>query len=185
MTDTKATAISGSKTKKLVLASLFTALTCIATSVIQIKQPFSLTEGYLNLGDAFVILSALLLGPLYGGLAGGLGSAFADLFGGYMQYAPATFVIKGLAGVLCGLFFLYTGKKVRSVKWQSLFVMLAGIISGILVTAGYFLYEGAVLYGYTAAITSIPGNLVQNLFGIILSSLLYPIITKAEDALSN
>lgn len=184
MTDTKTTAISGNKTKKIVLASLFTALTCIATSVIQIKQPFSLTEGYINLGDAFIILSALLLGPLYGGLAGGLGSMLADIFLGYMQYAPATFVIKGLAGILCGLFFKYTSKKVTSAKWNVFFVILAGIISGIIVTSGYFMYEGAILYGYTAAITSIPGNVVQNLFGIILSSLLYPIIYKIEDVIS-
>lgn len=181
MAETKANAISNSKTKKMVLASLFTALTCIATSVIQIKQPFSLTEGYINLGDAFIILSALFLGPLYGGLAGGLGSMLADIFLGYMQYAPATFIIKGLAGVLCGLFFKYTSKKFSSARVKILFVILAGVISGIIVTLSYFLYEGAILYGYTAALTSIPGNLVQNLFGIVLSSLLYPIIHKMED----
>lgn len=183
MTNTKANAISGNKTQKLVLAALFTALTCIATSVIQIKQPFSLTEGYINLGDAFIILSALLLGPLYGGLAGGLGSMLADIFLGYMQYAPATFIIKGLAGILCGLFFKYASKKVSSAKLKVLLVIFAAVVSGVIVTSGYFLYEGAILYGYTAALTSVPGNLVQNLFGIILSTLLYPIISKIEDAL--
>ena len=179
MTNTKANAISGNKTQKLVLAALFTALTCIATSVIQIKQPFSLTEGYIN----FIILSALLLGPLYGGLAGGLGSMLADIFLGYMQYAPATFIIKGLAGILCGLFFKYASKKVSSAKLKVLLVIFAAVVSGVIVTSGYFLYEGAILYGYTAALTSVPGNLVQNLFGIILSTLLYPIISKIEDAL--
>ena len=38
----------------------------------------------------------LLLGAVLGFLAAGLGSALADLFSGYVVYAPVTFVIKGL-----------------------------------------------------------------------------------------
>lgn len=48
------------KWEKLVFTSMFTALTCIATMVIQIPSPMN---GYLNLGDAAVLLGAWILGP--------------------------------------------------------------------------------------------------------------------------
>lgn len=181
MTETKVTAVPDSKTKKLVLSALFAALTCVATSVIHI--PMSPTNGYINLGDAFVILSALILGPVYGGLAGGIGSMLADIFLGYMHYAPATFLIKGLAGVLCGLFFKYVNQKISTAKGKVVLVILAGVISGIVVSSGYFLYEGAFLYGFPTAAASVPGNIIQNLFGIILSSLLYPIVSKIKESI--
>ena len=50
------------KLLKLVLAALFAALTCVATSLISI--PIPATNGYINLGDGMVLLSAFLLGPV-------------------------------------------------------------------------------------------------------------------------
>ena len=67
------------KTKKLIFAALFAALTCVATMIIKVPTP---TMGYIHPGDSIVLLSGFLLGPLYGGLAAGIGSMFSDLFGG-------------------------------------------------------------------------------------------------------
>ena len=83
-------------TKNLVFAALLAAVTCVATLVIHIPSPLN---GYINLGDCFVLLSGWLLGPVYGFLAAGIGSGLADLFLGYAVYAPATFVIKGLVAL--------------------------------------------------------------------------------------
>ena len=63
--------------KKLVVASMLAAMTCVATMLIQI--PLS-ANGYVNMGDAVVLFSAYLLGPVYGGAAAGIGSMFADIF---------------------------------------------------------------------------------------------------------
>ena len=52
------------QTKKLVYTALFTALCCVGTMVIQIPTPA--THGYIHLGDAFVILSGVILGKKYG-----------------------------------------------------------------------------------------------------------------------
>ncbi|MBO5489614.1 MAG: ECF transporter S component, partial [Eubacterium sp.] len=79
--------------QKIALTALFAALTCVATMVIRIPVPA--TGGYLNLGDGFVILCGILLGPAYGFLAAGIGSGLADLLAGYTQYVPGTFLIKG------------------------------------------------------------------------------------------
>ena len=65
------------KIRKLVLAALLAALVCVATMVVQIPSPM---QGYVNLGDCFVLLSGWLLGPWYGFAAGGIGSMLADIF---------------------------------------------------------------------------------------------------------
>ena len=63
--------MSDKKIRKLVLAALLAALVCVATMVVQIPSPM---QGYVNLGDCFVLLSGWLLGPWYGFAAGGIGS---------------------------------------------------------------------------------------------------------------
>ena len=87
---------NNNRMQKLVLAAMFAALGCVATMVIQIPAP----TGYVNLGDAIVLLAGFTLGPAYGFVAGGLGPAMADLLLGYGMYAPGTFVIKGLVAVI-------------------------------------------------------------------------------------
>ena len=59
-----------SKTKKLVISALLTALVCVATMIVKIPSPL---KGYLNLGDCVVLVSGWLLSPVYGFLAAGLG----------------------------------------------------------------------------------------------------------------
>ena len=70
-----------SNLKKIVMTALFAALACVATMSIRIPTPG--TGGYIHPGDAIVILSGVVLGPSYGLLAAGIGSAMSDLLGGY------------------------------------------------------------------------------------------------------
>ena len=81
-------------TKKLCAMGLLVALTCVATMIIQI--PIPATQGYVNIGDSIVLISAIFFGPQVGFVAGGLGSGLADLLSGYPQWAIATFIIKGI-----------------------------------------------------------------------------------------
>lgn len=60
------------------------------------------TGGYIHPGDAVVILCGIFLNPGAAFLAAGMGSAMADLLGGYFLYVPITFVIKGLVAFLAG-----------------------------------------------------------------------------------
>ena len=87
--------------KKIIMSALFAALACVATMSIRIPTPG--TGGYIHPGDAVVILSGIVLGPLWGLLAGGIGSALADLLGGYFIYVPITFIIKGMVALTAGL----------------------------------------------------------------------------------
>ena len=98
--------------KKIVLAALFAAFACVATMSIRIPTPG--TGGYIHPGDAVVILSGIILGPHWGLLAAGIGSALADLLGGYFIYVPITFVIKGAVAFAAGLIYQKIGKTAKS-----------------------------------------------------------------------
>ena len=160
-----------SNLKKLVLTALFTALTCVATMAIRIPTPG--TSGYIHPGDALVILSGVILGPAYGLVAGGLGSAMADLLGGYFVYVPITFLIKGLVSLLSGLMYKKMGK---TAKTRSLAVIFGGIADIVFVTIGYFTFDN-FMYGISAAV-SIPASLVQGIGGMVISILLYPLLYR-------
>ncbi|GAG86716.1 unnamed protein product [marine sediment metagenome] len=81
------------------IIGIFAAFTCILTFIVPITIPA--TQGYINLGDIGVMISGLLFGPIIGGIAGGFGSALADLFIAPI-YAIPTLIIKGLEGFLVG-----------------------------------------------------------------------------------
>ena len=160
--------------KKIVMAALFAALACAATMSIRIPTPG--TGGYIHPGDAIVILSGVVLGPVWGLLAGGIGSALADLLGGYLTYVPITFVIKGLVALTAGLIYQKIGKTKKS-RYTA--VVLGGIADIILVAGGYFLSE-AMMYGMAAA-ASIPANIIQGISGLIISIVLYPVLIAIPD----
>ena len=160
------------KVKNLVLAALLAALTCVATMIIKIPSPM---KGYLNLGDGAVLLAGWILAPGYGFLAAGLGSALADLLSGYVIYAPATFVIKGLMALAA----FYGYKFLR----QKMGLLLSGILSGLLaeivMVLGYFVFEG-FLYGFVPSMVNIPANGVQGVAGIIVGVVLMRVLEKTE-----
>ena len=152
------------KTLKLVMAALLATMTCVVTMVIKI--PLTATGGYINLGDCIVLLSGILLGPLYGGLAAGIGSALADLFSGYVAFLPATFLIKGFMAVIMGLFIKDLSKN-NAVK-----TAIIGAIAECFMIAGYFFFESVVMGFGLGAAASIPGNAIQGIVGLILAMLL-------------
>ena len=155
--------------KKLILAALFAALSCVATMSIRIPTPG--TGGYIHPGDAIVILSGVILGPVWGFFAGGIGSALSDLIGGYFVYVPITFVIKGLGALVAGHLYQKIGKTQKS---RYVAVVLGGVADIILVAGGYFVCE-YFIYGAGAA-ASIPANIIQGIGGLVISCILYPIM---------
>ncbi len=148
----------------LVLAAVFAALIYVATFVVQI--PIPATGGYINLGDAFVLAGAIILGPVYGAAAAGIGSALADLLSGYAVYAPATFIIKAGMAVCVALLFKALRDKTK------LALPLAAVVGELIMVGGYFVYESVILgYGLGAA-AAIPANLIQGAAGAVVGVLL-------------
>ncbi len=169
------------KMKSIVSAALFAAIICVATYVVQIPMPA--TGGYVNLGDCFVLTAGLMLGAGYGALAAGLGSAIADMLAGYMQYVPATFLIKSLMAVTAYLIFSSI-KKALNNKSGLAAKIISVVAAEAIMVIGYFCYEASVLgYGIAAA-GSIMGNIIQGAVGaaaaVLLSSALEKTVLKSK-----
>ena len=128
----------------LSMIGIFGAFTCVVTMVIAF--PIPATNGFINIGDAVVMITGLMFGPIIGCIAGGVGSSLADLFLGYAIYAPATLVIKGLEGFFVGLI----ANPKKNDKWNYR-DFIGVIVGGFIMIIGYFLYE-VMIYGVPSAL---------------------------------
>ncbi len=172
--------MQNSKIKSVVLAALFAALTCVVTMYPQI--PIAATNGYVHMGDALVLISAWLLGPIYGSLAAGIGSAMADLISGYAHYVPGTFVIKFGIALIASLCF----KAFRKVHLnRTLSYIFSGVLGELFMVLGYFLYSWLLLgNGAAAAISSVPSNLGQGAFGVVVGVLIIRLLVLNKAVVS-
>lgn len=151
--------------RHLAAASLLAALTCLATLIVITYSP---TGGYVHLGDCFVLIAGFVLGPLWGGVAAGLGAALTDFILGYAQYVPATFLIKwAVAAVVAALFRLLS----KPLKSHIVRYATAAVVGECIMVAGYFLYE-LMLYGIGGAVAGIVPNFVQAASGVVAATLL-------------
>ena len=161
--------------RKLVLSAMFAAMCCVATMIIQ----FPTVAGYTNIGEGMCLLAGLVLGPWYGFFAAGIGSGLADLVAGYGHYVPGTFLIKGLVALVAALLLRPLLKKGRKLPfWQ---LALVELPSEVVMIAGYFGYEALILGQGLAAAASIPNNLLQAAVGLMLSVVLYTVLSKLPE----
>lgn len=161
------------KTHKLIIAALLTALVTVATMAFQV--PIPATKGYINLGDTVIFIAALVLGPRYGAVAGGIGSALADLLSPYAVWAPFTLVIKGLEGFIVG----YVFYKLFAAKNNIGSRALAMVLGGLWMAAGYFAAE-VMLYGLPAALVELPGNVFQALGSAALALPVVEVLSRVN-----
>ena len=158
---------------QLALSAMFAALIFAATSFFRL--PVSLTQGYIHLGDGFILVAAALLGqPAV--IAAALGSALADLMGGYTMYILPTFVIKGAAAAVA-VGFLKEGRPL----WLRLIGM---VLAEAVMVLGYFLAEWLVLgYGLAAAAGAVFPNVAQGLSGVVIGAVLMPVLRRVREIL--
>jgi len=131
--------------------AVMSALVTVGTLIVQIPNGMG---GYFNVGDVMIFITALTFNPFIGGVAGGLGSAIADIIG-YPIFALPTLIIKGCEGLIASLI---ANKK-------SVFRdVLAVITAGSVMVTGYFLVE-LYLYGVGGALGEIPANIAQIAIG--------------------
>lgn len=90
-------------TKKIAIVALMIGLVYVG-SLISFYIPVGIgTPTRLHLGNGFCLLSGMILGPIWGGFAAGVGSVFLDLTNpAYIAGAPITFIFKFLMGAVCG-----------------------------------------------------------------------------------
>ena len=90
---------------KLAQTAMLAALCFVSFTFLQIKIPMPGGDATsIHIGNAFCVLAALLLGGVYGGLAGAIGMGIADILDPvYITVAPKTFVLKLCIGLITGL----------------------------------------------------------------------------------
>jgi uncharacterized membrane protein len=138
------------------LTAITAALVTVGTLIIRIPNPMG---GYFNVGDVMIFVCALTFDPIIGGLAGGVGSAIADIIG-FPVFAIPTLIIKGLEGFLASLI---TNKK------NAFRDVLAVAVAGSEMIIGYFLVELYPLqWGLAGALAEVPGNIAQIVIGGLL-----------------
>ena len=163
----------------MALLAVLTALTTAATIIIAI--PFPTSTGFLNFGDALVMLSGLLLGPLGGFFAGGVGSAMGDVALGYMHFAPITFVVKGCEGMIVG----FASRKAGMINRLTKMDVAGLIVASLAMMFGYFIAEIFLFlfmeYTFLVALGAafaelITLNWIQVTAGSIITALAGPVI---------
>ena len=87
----------------MVWIGVMAALSCVATMFLKVEIPTPIGKTMFHFGDVFCLAASMLLGPVAGGLAGGIGMFFADIFMGWADSAVFTFVFKFIEGFICGI----------------------------------------------------------------------------------
>lgn len=182
MTAREVFAVNQSKGKnqvlKLVLAALLAALVAVF-SQIQIQIPAIVGVTRFHLGNVMCALSGILLGPWWGGLASGVGSALFDLFNPlYISDVPITFITKGLYGLISGLVF-FKGFKRRSNYGTEVVASLCGAVTyGVLYLAKKFFLDSLLVGGMEPAaawlvvIEKIPSTVFNAAVAVIFAPIL-------------
>ena len=173
---------------KVILTALFAAL-CFVGVLIRIPLP---TGAFVHLGNMICILAALLIGGLYGGIAGSLGMGLFDLTHGYLGAGLLrTFLLKFLMGFIAGtLFKLILKKKLNVKKLTIIFIVILGLLFITLLTLSIVSYNNGFVITYTkngelVTKTVIIKWIIPLLFGIVfLIALLDLILEKKLGKLS-
>ncbi len=169
-------------TRYIAIGGVMIALIAVITLLVRI--PIPATVGYLNFSDVAVYFSGLAFGPIIGFVAGGVGTALADILGGYAIFAPVTLLAHGLQGLSMGWFG-------RNRKFTS--ILLGWVIGTLLMVAAYYIgetlmmasgileaeAEGAITLWKSPALLEVPVNLLQNAFGGLVGVPLYYLVVKA------
>jgi uncharacterized membrane protein len=165
------------------MTSMLAALVFVITFLVAIPIPS--TSAYVNMGDSIIYCTGMLLGAPWAALAAGIGSALADWAIGFPVYIPATLIIKGLMGFVCGMIMKRASSghdgatrelvKATFFSKNSGFIrfVLASILAGAIMVIGYGLYELVFMGGWGYASATIIPNLIQWIGGVAGGIALY------------
>ena len=137
------------KLRLMCISGIFTALVFATTAYLQIPTH----NGYVHIGDAFIFLAACLLPMRYSLFAASVGATLADVLTGFAIWAPGTFVIKALLAIL------FTCKTEKIITPRNTLMLIP---AAFVLTLGYYLYEVLITSSFVAALSGIPGQLIQS-----------------------
>ena len=181
---------------KLAQTALLAALCFVSFTFLQIKIPMPGGDATsLHIGNAFCVLAALLLGGVYGGLAGAIGMTIADILDPiYIVGAPKTFILKFCIGLIVGLVAHRIAKINESTdkkyvfRW-SLIASIAGLGFNVIADplVGYFykqyilgqLQQMAEVLAKWSTATTFVNAVVSTVLVAVLYNVLRPVLLKS------
>ncbi|MFF5996897.1 ECF transporter S component [Lysinibacillus sp. KU-BSD001] len=162
------------KTFDLVITAMLATLVFVSTVYLNIKLPILSKGGLVHLGTAMLFIASILFGPKKGALAGAIGMGLFDIVGGWMIWAPITIVARALQGFIVGKIAWSKGHKGDNIALN----VIAMIVSIPVMIAVYYIGEVILYNNWVAPLASIPGDLVQNVLGIIIAIPVWIILKK-------
>jgi uncharacterized membrane protein len=178
--------INNSKAYKVAMTGLFAALSYVVFTFMQVK--ITLPGGdatSIHLGNAVVVLGALLLGGPLGGLAGAIGMSIGDLFDPvYITYVPKTFVLKLCIGLITGLIAHKIGKistcndSKKVFKW-SLLAAIAGLLFNVIFDPLVGYYYKLLILGRPAADLTLAWNVASTSINAVTSTIVSVVVYNA------
>ncbi len=150
--------------RKIVRLALVASVVVVATHFLKVPTP----TGYVHLGDGVIYGAALAFGASFAAVSGGIGSALADIVGGYAVWAPWTLIIKAVAGYLIG----------KIGCGQSRQRQTAAAIAGAAWTVAGYAVVSSIMYSPAAALGESLANLVQVGSGVLIGLFLAPILSR-------
>lgn len=153
-----------SKTREMTITALLVALVFISTKFINFKLPISINGGLVHMGNTMLFMSAIVFGSKKGAAAGAIGMGIFDILSGWAVWAPFTIIIRGVMGYIIGAIANANGRDGKSFFWN----LTAVVIAGLWMLAGYYGAEGLIYGNWLTPITSMPGNILQIVFGAVI-----------------
>ena len=176
---------SSASTRKIVFTALMAALT-VAGSALRITIPVDIAgTTSFHLGNIMCALGGILLGPWYGALAAGLGSAIYDMMNPlYISEAWITFLTKAAYGLAAGLV-IRCGKKPWTYARASAATVAGALTYAVLYLAKTCFYSGMLLKGLPleaaalTVVTKLPATIFNMVVAIVFAPMLAVSIRKA------
>ena len=160
------------KNKKAVFTTKWIAYTAMLTALVVATMfipPVVTPAGRIYWVDGVVLLAAYLVDPLAAFIIGGLGTFIYDFY--YSQYMMvASLLIHGLQGaIVSALLHFVFSKRFKKYEWVK--AIIFSLIAAVEVVLGYFAFR-CIVNGVPTAVASIPRNIIQEIIGITIATVI-------------
>ena len=157
----------------LILCGVMAAMVYIVTLF-----RFPLLGSKVHFANAVCLLAGMLLGPVPGGIAAGLGSALYDAFGGGYDILNViiTFVSKFAMAFVCGWLLRRGGREIRLPR------MVIACAIGALTYVALYMLKSLLMYGWAGMASRFPASIINAAAAIVAAPIFYHALVPALKA---
>lgn len=168
-------------TKDITTIGLFAAVTFVVLQFLRFPT-LPPPANFIHLGNVFLMLGALLMGPTKGTISASIAYTLFDLLHGYTESIPKVILTAIIKCIIVALLFKLLRKNIKQ-QWAIVISTIISFIFGILADYIYVIIE-TMLSGSTfsaAAIVRLQDEIpavINAAVSIIIVPILYPVIKK-------